>query len=213
MDPTILFIAEHSTGHRYLAKTRRISRFEQGKYCGSGLEWIKHREQYGDDVSIVWKSDPFTDEDEIREFAEFLSEELDVVASDQYLNRKVETGLDGGSSSDVYSPSIRNQMSESAAARAGRHTAEHLFAPEIQAKLKKPKSTLPPKIPCQHCHEQYRPNTHPIHEEKCYLNPINKRYCPVCGTVIKNNRAKKCCSRSCANVERESWQHLMTQRQ
>ena len=202
MDPTILFVAEHATGHRYLGKTRRISLFEQGKYTGSGPEWLRHKEEYGDDVSIISHSTPFTDEDEIREFAEFLSEELDIVASDLYLNKKTETGLDGGSSSEVYTPAMRKQMSESASARAGAHTVAHLNTPEVIARMRKPKSKLPPKKSCRHgCGTEHRPNTLVAHERSCLFNPINKRDCPVCGKRITNHRTKTC-STSCGNVQR-----------
>lgn len=36
------------------------------------------------------------------------------------------------------------------------------------------------------------------HETFCYLNPKNKKLCPVCGKIIKNIKATTCSS-NCAN--------------
>lgn len=37
------------------------------------------------------------------------------------------------------------------------------------------------------------------HQNNCFLNPKNVKFCPVCETPIKNYRFASTCSRSCSN--------------
>lgn len=95
--PTQLFISEHNiTKKKYLAKTTKLNDLQEGRYNGSGKRYKRHKQKHGDDVSVIWKSEVFTDKEECEEFALFLSEELNVVENDQWLNLKPENGLDGG---------------------------------------------------------------------------------------------------------------------
>lgn len=52
-------------------------------------------------------------------------------------------------------------------------------------------------VPCQYCNTLYANAGLKSHELYCYLNPINKRECPVCGQAIKSYNQNKTCSRKC----------------
>jgi len=95
MKPTYLYIKEHSvTGLRYLGKTTKSDPY---KYQGSGKHWIRHINKHGlDHIKTIWVSEPFTDKSRLVEFAMLMSEELDVVKSNNWANLKEENGLDGG---------------------------------------------------------------------------------------------------------------------
>lgn len=60
------------------------------------------------------------------------------------------------------------------------------------------------KIKCQFCSEERGPGNIKKHEDSCYLNPINKRCCDVCGDPVKNFRKSVTCSYSCANTKFKS---------
>jgi len=38
------------------------------------------------------------------------------------------------------------------------------------------------------------------HEKTCYLNPINKKHCPICNNVIIDYKQNVTCSFACANT-------------
>jgi hypothetical protein len=94
MKPTYLYIKEHSvTRLRYLGKTTKSDPY---KYQGSGKHWVRHINKHGlDHVKTIWVSEPFTDKSRLVEFAMLMSEELDVVKSNNWANLKEENGLDG----------------------------------------------------------------------------------------------------------------------
>jgi hypothetical protein len=50
---------------------------------------------------------------------------------------------------------------------------------------------------CPYCKRKYNIANIKRHIESCKLNPVNIRYCPVCGKVL-NNDQNKFCSSSCA---------------
>ena len=95
MKPTYLYIKQHSiTGLKYFGKTT----LDPYKYKGSGKYWKNHIAEHGDQyIKTVWVSEPFTDKDLISEFATFMSEELNIVESNEWANLLIENGLDGGS--------------------------------------------------------------------------------------------------------------------
>lgn len=45
------------------------------------------------------------------------------------------------------------------------------------------------------------------HEKFCYLNPINKRDCPVCGKPVKNYKSAKTCSTRCGVIHFSNNKH------
>lgn len=95
MKPTYLYIKEHTiTGLRYFGKTVKP---DPTKYKGSGRYWRRHLKVHGSEhVKTLWISEPFVDENDIREFAEFFSAFFDIVNSNEWANEKIENGLDGG---------------------------------------------------------------------------------------------------------------------
>lgn len=96
--PTVLMVKKHNTtGKLYLCKTERVS--EAHSYLGSGIDWKKHLQEFGEDVSTIWVSDVFTDTS-IKDVALKLSQEHDVSKSKLWENRVDEDGLMGGDRSE-----------------------------------------------------------------------------------------------------------------
>ena len=90
--PTYLYIKKHNvTGLMYFGKTVK----DPLKYKGSGKYWQSHIKKYGDNLSNIWY-ELFTDKESLTEFAQFFSEEFDIVNSDKWANLISENGLDGG---------------------------------------------------------------------------------------------------------------------
>ena len=56
-----------------------------------------------------------------------------------------------------------------------------------------------PRVKCNYCDFSSNIDLVEEHEKNCCLNPINTRFCLVCGTIIKNNNLKTC-SRKCAHI-------------
>lgn len=52
-------------------------------------------------------------------------------------------------------------------------------------------------IKCQYCDKKYGKAGIKTHEEHCYLNPNNKRLCPICKSPIKKYKVNKTCSSRC----------------
>jgi hypothetical protein len=93
--PTYLYIKQHSiTGLKYFGKTTTKDPY---KYKGSGVDWIPHLKEYGSEhviTTIIFG--PCTDSEAISEFAISFSRDNNIVTSNLWANRKIETGLDGG---------------------------------------------------------------------------------------------------------------------
>lgn len=91
--PTYLYIKQHSiTGKIYFGKTVKK---DPVKYLGSGLHWASHIKTHGRKyVETLWYC-LFHDQEEMSKFALMCSERWDIVKSDQWLNIKPETGIDG----------------------------------------------------------------------------------------------------------------------
>ena len=93
MLPTILYIKEHeATGLRYFGKTTKEDVLS---YNGSGVYWKRHLMSHGKNVKTIWVSEPFTDKEELVEFAEFFSVFHNIVNSEEWANLTNENGLDG----------------------------------------------------------------------------------------------------------------------
>jgi hypothetical protein len=94
MKNTFLYIKEHTiTGMKYFGKTTRL---DIEAYLGSGVYWNNHLKIHGKKhVKTLWVSEPFTDENDIKEFATLFSEEFDIVNSNEWANLMIEDGLQG----------------------------------------------------------------------------------------------------------------------
>jgi hypothetical protein len=98
--PTRLMIKRHTkTGLRYFCKTPRKNYL---KYFGSGSRWTSHIKKHGTEFVVTdWVSEPFTNPDDIKEFAVLFSELFNIVESKDWANLKIEDGLEGGMSSQT----------------------------------------------------------------------------------------------------------------
>ena len=91
--PTYLYIKQHTlTGKLYFGKT--VGNPE--KYLGSGKLWQHHIKKHGKEHIVTLWYELFPNKDEIQEFALSFSKEMNIVESEQWLNLKLENGLDGG---------------------------------------------------------------------------------------------------------------------
>ena len=93
--PTYLYIKQHTiTGKLYFGKT---SRKNVESYTGSGIHWGRHISLHGKNKVITLWYCLFTDIDILVETALKMSDIMNITESDDWLNFKPESGLDGGS--------------------------------------------------------------------------------------------------------------------
>ena len=91
--PTWLYIKQHNiTGLKYFGKT--ISA-DPESYKGSGVEWSRHLEEHGNNVSTIWCR-LFSTRAELIEYATKFSTDNNIVESDSWANLITETGKEGG---------------------------------------------------------------------------------------------------------------------
>jgi hypothetical protein len=97
--PTWLMIKRHEiTGLRYFCKTIRT---DKDKYKGSGVRWTRHINKHGKEHVInELIIGPYTNKEEIRNLALYMSEELNVVNSSDWANLKPEDGVMGGATTN-----------------------------------------------------------------------------------------------------------------
>lgn len=167
-------------------------------YHGSGAEW--KTQIVGKEVQTLWVSDWFYDRNKLKRFATLFSKINKIVESNEWANKKIENGLDGGSDSSVYTEEVRQKMSaakKKTIAERGTGWLSHPHSEESKAKMRKPKSVLAPKWECTYCKEWFRPNA-TTHSDSCYMNPKNYRECAYCSSPIKNSRSNTC-GKSCGN--------------
>lgn len=172
--PTYLMIKQHQiTGKKYLCKT---AKYDPYVYKGSGKYWLKHIKKYGlDKVDTIW-CELFDDIDNLVEFALFVSEEFDIINSNQWANLRFENGLDGapkGSRGNIgeingmfnkcHSEESKQLMSVNRKGKGGqfgpsnaRYGKSGTFlgkthSIEAKQKMRKPKSTQRQKICCVYC--------------------------------------------------------------
>jgi hypothetical protein len=107
--PTRLYIKQHSiTGLKYFGKT--ISNNIES-YTGSGKRWIYHIRKHGKKyIKTLWVSEWFYSKEDIIKVALQLSEEYNIVESNEWANLKPETGIDGGMLPDYALKSISNKL-------------------------------------------------------------------------------------------------------
>ena len=166
---TVLFVAQHNqTRKKYLGKTSRPEKLGT-KYFGSGLHWKAHLKQHGRDVRIISRSVDLTVEAELEEFALLLSEELDIVQSDDYLNLVEENGLDGGDTG----PRDDSRDRWKTESHHCVHCDDYFF-PQVYGNFhgkyceKNPEREVKSKIKCENCGEEKLPHIyHRDHGEKC----------------------------------------------
>lgn len=94
--PTYLYIKQHRiTGKLYFGKTIKTGKnFE--RYAGSGKHWVSHIKKHGkEEVETIWYC-LFYNKEDLKEFALSYSNINDIVNSSDWLNLKLENGLDGG---------------------------------------------------------------------------------------------------------------------
>ena len=93
--PCRLMVKQHAiTKLKYFCKTNTKNYL---KYCGSGVGWTEHLKEHGKQhVITLWVSKIFTNREEISKFAIQFSIENQIVESDQWANRIIETGIGGG---------------------------------------------------------------------------------------------------------------------
>jgi hypothetical protein len=96
-----LYIATHNkTGLKYFGKTQvYLTEAElQSKYHGSGKKWNDHLKEFGDDVTMklygIYSTNK-NDKNYVKPIALKLSEEWDIVESNEWANSKQENGVDG----------------------------------------------------------------------------------------------------------------------
>ena len=92
--PTRLYIKRHLiTGLRYLGKTIQE---DINSYKGSGKRWKNHLRSHGKEFVVnEWVSDWFTNPVDLQDFALLISQEFDIVSSDNWANLKPEYGVEG----------------------------------------------------------------------------------------------------------------------
>lgn len=95
--PTYLYIKQHSiTGKFYFGKTIQ----DPKKYKGSGLHWTRHLKVHGRKNVVTLWYELYTNKESLMEFALQFSKDMNIVESNQWLNMKVENGLDGALSGE-----------------------------------------------------------------------------------------------------------------
>jgi hypothetical protein len=93
--PTYLYIKQHTeTGKLYFGKTTRKN---VERYTGSGIHWGRHITAHGKDKVVTLWYCLFTDIETLVETAVAMSDIMDITGSNNWLNFKPESGLDGGS--------------------------------------------------------------------------------------------------------------------
>jgi hypothetical protein len=115
MKPTYLYIKKHSiTGLKYFGKTTQKDPYA---YIGSGTYWRAHVKKYGRQHIITeWVSEPFTNKDLLVEYASNMSNELNIVKSNEWANLVNEDGIAGipyGTKLPTKTQQHRNKLSNS----------------------------------------------------------------------------------------------------
>jgi hypothetical protein len=134
-NPTYLYIKQHSvTGKLYFGKTIQ----DPEAYLGSGLHWKNHIKKHGKEHVVTLWYCLFLDQESCTEFALSFSELHDIVDSDEWLNRILETGSDnsiGQTKGFTHSKETKLKMSKD---RKG--IPKKPFSDQHLQNLRKPKS-------------------------------------------------------------------------
>ena len=166
--PTYLYVKRHAvTGMLYLGKTTKPDPY---KYNGSGTYWKKHIKKHGYQIETIWAS-LFTEQNDLIECAEFMSEFYNIVDDSKWANLTIENGLDGRtpySMPSYHKESLREVRKKQIMAPFSKERKENhskLMTSLIcegkidysnrktnSEKMKGRKSNLP-KITCPHCNK------------------------------------------------------------
>ena len=131
--PTVLGILRcQKTGLKYFCKTTKEDKFDT--YKGSGKDW----KGIVTESEILWVSAWFYEKEKVKRFATLFSKINNIVESNEWANRKIENGLDGGSDSSVYTKKVRQKMSKAKKkliAEKGTDWASHPHSKESKLKM------------------------------------------------------------------------------
>lgn len=128
--PTYLYIKQHTiTGKYYFGKTTKKDPI---KYLGSGFHWVRHINKHGKEHVVTLWSELFTNYSECMQFALGFSEQMNIVLSDQWLNLRVETGVD-----DERGPDSEETKAKKSTALKNKPRSE-----EDKQKMRKPKGPM-----------------------------------------------------------------------
>lgn len=133
--PTYLYIKQHSTtGKLYFGKTKN----NPETYQGSGKHWKNHIRKHGiSQVITLWYC-LFYEKQEMIDFALLCSAQWNIVDSDEWLNLRPETGIDGMHVGAKHSDTHRQRISES---NIGKHSklikCEHCGVESIKTTFNK----------------------------------------------------------------------------
>ncbi len=139
--PTYLYIKRHTeTGKLYFGKTTSPN---VESYSGSGVDWITHLREHGSNkIETLWYC-LFYDRASIKEFALAFSTANNIVESDAWANRVLETGLGGGSLKGRVSPNKGKKFPPHSADRKKLNSLVHLGVKDSdETKAKKSKALL-----------------------------------------------------------------------
>ena len=145
LTPTYLYVKQHSiTKKKYFGKTIQ----DPIKYLGSGKYWKSHIKKHGPEHVInLWVSEPFTDKNLIQEFALMVSEEYDIVKSEDWLNLNPENGLGCGpitqksKEKQLLSKNSRTPEQKAATKLKRKSTEDRKSTEEKQAQQEKTRAT------------------------------------------------------------------------
>lgn len=160
---TFLYIKKHSvTGLLYFGKTDKKDPY---LYNGSGKYWKKHLRKHGSNhVETIWVSEPFTDKDDLIEFATFFSEEFNIVNSKRWANLILENGIDGWTKQQS-----RGKFSEEHKAKISSSNKGRIFSLNHKNKIRESKAKNPTVFT-----EEYKQK---LRGKK---TPQTKKQCPHC---------------------------------
>lgn len=112
--PTYLYIKEHSvTGLKYFGKTTGTEKYLLKKYLGSGGHWKDHIRVHGKEHIVTTWHKLFIDIKDCVRYAVTFSEENNIVKSNNWANKIIETGLNSVGSGDRKSDETKLKMRES----------------------------------------------------------------------------------------------------
>jgi hypothetical protein len=108
--PTFLYIKQHTvTGKLYFGKTVK----NPEKYLGSGTHWKRHLQKHGkDNVVNLWYC-LYTNLETLVEAATQMSAIYEITSSKNWLNLKLEDGINGFDTGSFHSEEAKMKMSKS----------------------------------------------------------------------------------------------------
>ena len=185
--PTYLYIKQHSiTGKLYFGKTNN----NPENYNGSGTHWKRHIKKHGkENVITLWYCLFYTQE-ECVEFSLNFSEQQNIVESEDWLNLKLENGLDGSPKGVAVWNTGLTKITDSRVAENGKATSKSLkgripwnvsicHSIETKAKigassrLRKGQSKIQPKSICKYCNiTSTNGNIKRWHNDNCKLKTL-----------------------------------------